>query len=129
MAIAYTVRPIMYKRKVNRLYFFQFIRKIIEMNPFFRNQNVNHWTFISIIIEKTCLDHISGPGRGATTEPTTSRTGCCPGTGPFSPVSIVRVTAERVTEEGSWLSADLVSDRDLTLIRGLRLYELSDIMC
>ena len=78
--------------------------------------------------EKTCLDHISGPGRGATTEPTTSGTGCCPGTGPFSPVSVERVTAERVTEEGSWLSADLVSDRDLTLIRGLRLYELSDIM-
>ena len=56
------------------------------------------------------------------------RTGCCPGTNPFSPVSIERVTAESVTEEGSWLSADLVSDRDLTLIRGLRLYELSDIM-
>jgi len=47
--------------------------------------------------EKTCLDHISGPGEGATTEPTTSGTGCCPGTGPFSPVSIVRATAERVT--------------------------------
>ena len=78
--------------------------------------------------EKTCLDHISGPGEGATTEPTTSGTGCCPGTGPFSPVSIERVTAERVTEEGAWLSADLVSDRDLTLTRGLRLYELSDIM-
>ena len=40
----------------------------------------------------------------------------------------MRATAERVTEEGTWLSADLVSDRDLTLIRGLRLYELSDIM-
>ena len=40
----------------------------------------------------------------------------------------MRATAERVTEKGSWLSADLVSDRDLTLIRGLRLYELSDIM-
>jgi len=62
----------------------------------------------------------SGPGRGATTEPTTSGTGCCPGTGPFSTVSIERVTAERVTGEGSWLSANLVSDRDLTLIRGRR---------
>jgi len=46
----------------------------------------------------------------------------------LSPVSIERVTAERVTGEGSWLSADLVSDRDLTLIHGRRLYELSDIM-
>ena len=68
------------------------------------------------------------PGKRATTEPTTSGTGCCPGTGPFSPVSIVLATAERVTVEGSWLSGDLVSDRDLTLIRGRRLYELSDIM-
>ena len=82
----------------------------------------------SLYIEKTCLDHISGPGKGATTEPTTSGTGCCPGTGPFSPVSIVRATAERVTGEGSRLSADLVYDRDLVLTRGLRLYELSDIM-
>ena len=40
----------------------------------------------------------------------------------------MQVTAERVTGEGSWLSADLVSGRDLTLTRGLRLYELSDIM-
>ena len=78
--------------------------------------------------EKTCLDHISDPGRGATTEPTTSGTGCCPGMGPFSPAGIVRVTVERVTVEGSWLSADLVSDRDLTLTRGRKLYELSDIM-
>ena len=84
--------------------------------------------YMDDLIEKTCLDHISGPERGATTEPTTSGTGCCPGTGPFSPVRIVRVTAESVTGEGSWLSADLVSDRDLTLIRGRRLYELSDIM-
>ena len=40
----------------------------------------------------------------------------------------MRATAERVTGEGSWPSADLVSDRDLVLTRGRRLYELSDIM-
>jgi len=80
------------------------------------------------ISERTGLDPISDPGRGVIPEPATSGTGCCPGAGPFSPVGIVGDAAQRVGVDG-WTSGDgLVSDRDLALARGRKLYELSDIV-
>ena len=74
------------------------------------------------------MDPISDLGRGAIPEPATSGTGCCPGAGPFSPVGIVGDSIRRVSVEG-WTPDDgLVSDRDLALARGRKLYELSDIV-
>jgi len=75
-------------------------------------------------IERTGLDPISD--RGAI--PTTTRTGCCPGAGLFSPVSVVGDSVQPVSVEGSWPKDGLVSDRDLVLARGRKLYDLSDIV-
>ena len=79
-------------------------------------------------IERTGLDPISDPGRGPIPEPATSGTGCCPGAGPFSPVGIVGDAAQRVGVEGWTPESGLVSDRDLALARGRKLYDLSDIV-
>ena len=73
-------------------------------------------------IERTSLDPISDPGRGAIgPEPATSGTGCCPGAGPFSPVGTVGGSAQRVGVEGWTPESGLVSDRDLALARGRKL--------
>jgi len=80
------------------------------------------------ISERTGLDLISDPGRGPIPEPATSGTGCCPGAGPFSPIGIVGDAAQRVGVEGWTPESGLVSDRDLVLARGRKLYDLSDIV-
>jgi len=81
-----------------------------------------------LLNERTGLDPISDPGRGVIPEPATSGTGCCPGAGPFSPVGIMGGSAQRVGVEGWTPESGLVSDRDLALARGRKLYELSDMV-